>query len=87
MSEAEGADVLSDPDTRDRLKPKSPGSKRKSKYWLKEWQWYAVLTVAGLVIILMGALRGIPYMVLAGIALSLFSSFGISYGLLKERQG
>jgi hypothetical protein len=81
-----GADVHSDQDTNDQLKAKPSGTKGKPRFWLREWQWYAILTVVGLAIILAGELGDIPYLVLAGIALTLFAIFGVAYGLLKERQ-
>jgi hypothetical protein len=70
---------------RDALRPKPPATKKRPKYWFKEWQWYALFTVVGMVIMVTGLIATIAYLVLAGIAIALFAVFGVAYGLLKER--
>jgi len=80
-----GADVWTDNDPREALNPKAPGAEKKPKYWLKEWQWYAVFTVIGVIIMAAGFIASVAYLALAGIAIALFAVFGVIYGLLREK--
>jgi len=83
MSLAGGAEARIENGPIDEVKPKA-GTKR-HKYWLKEWQWYAVFTAIGIIAMVTGLIASIAYLALAGIAVVLFAGFGVAYGLIKER--
>ena len=57
----------------------------RSRYFLREWQLYALMTLIGIVIAISSFLFGNQYLAFGGIAFAVFSVFGMIYGLIKER--
>jgi len=51
----------------------------------EEWKWYAVLSVAAVVIIVAGELMASSLVSGAGVLILLFSGIGVVYAVLKER--
>jgi divalent metal cation (Fe/Co/Zn/Cd) transporter len=52
---------------------------------LDEWKWYALLSIASLLVGVIGVLLGNGTVAAAGGIVFLFSIFGVAYGLFKER--
>ena len=52
---------------------------------MSEWQWYAILTLAAVVIASAGIALNVPLLAAFGVLVLLFSLVGIVYGVAKER--